>query len=69
MLRICEIVEQAMAKGCLTLEDEANLRQLLAGKYSTEDFYAFMSLQKAAMAGQVRQESRELMGLNTSYRT
>ena len=35
------------------------LRVLLASRYELEDFKAFMTLQQAAMTGQVKQESRE----------
>jgi hypothetical protein len=40
------------------------LRQLLSTKYGSEDLKAFMSLQLAAMSGQVRQESREFKSQN-----
>lgn len=60
MTRICQIVEKALATGYLSIEAEAQLRQLLQSKYDQEDFKAFMSLQQAAMCGCVRQESREL---------
>jgi hypothetical protein len=62
MIRICEIVQQALASGYLTVEAENQLRLLLqTTKYSLEDLNAFMMLQKAAMAGLVRQESRQSM--------
>lgn len=61
MVRICEIVQQALATGHLTIEAENQLRQLLqTTKYGLDDLNAFMTLQKFAMAGLVRQESREL---------
>jgi hypothetical protein len=56
---ITEVVKQALATGYLTLEAEESLRQLLTRHYSEEDFDAFIKLQQAAMAGQVRQQSRE----------
>jgi hypothetical protein len=60
MARICEIVQQALATGHLTVEAENQLRQLLqTTKYGLDDLNAFMTLQKFAMAGLVRQESRE----------
>lgn len=58
---IREIVQQALSTGYLTLEDENQLRQLLATKYDWEDFQAFIRLQQEAMEGRVRQESRELL--------
>ncbi|NEO34031.1 MAG: hypothetical protein F6K36_27190 [Symploca sp. SIO3C6] len=64
MVLIREIVQEALATGYLTVEAEKQLRQLLQKtKYGLEDFYAFMSLQKAAINGQVKQESRELKSL------
>lgn len=61
MVSICEIVQQAIATGHLTVEAENQLRLLLqTTKYSLEELNAFMTLQKSAMAGLVRQESREL---------
>jgi hypothetical protein len=61
MARIREIVQQTLATGHLTVEAENQLRLLLqTTKYSLEDLKAFMTLQKAAMAGLVRQESRKL---------
>ncbi|MBD2315033.1 hypothetical protein H6G20_25530 [Desertifilum sp. FACHB-1129] len=60
LYNIREIVNQALHTGYLTLEAEEQLRFLLRSKYSWEDLNAFMSLQQAAMSGQVRQESREM---------
>lgn len=59
MILIREIVHQALSTGYLTVEAEEQLRQLLQTKYSSEDLKAFMKLQLAAMAGLVKQESRE----------
>lgn len=59
MVFIRDIVQQALKTGDLSLEAENQLRQLLRGKYGWEDLYAFTALQRAAMAGCVRQESRE----------
>lgn len=53
------IVQYALKTGYLSLEAEERLRRLLQGKYSQADRRAFMQLQAAAMAGEVRQESRE----------
>ncbi len=58
-LSICEVVQQAFALGCLTVEAEEQLRQLLRKKYGKTDFRAFMQLQYAVMSGTVRQESRD----------
>ena len=59
MALIREVVQQALRTGYLKIEAEAQLRQLLSTKYDREDLNAFMTLQAAAMAGQVKQESRE----------
>jgi hypothetical protein len=62
MHRIREIVQQTLATGHLTVEAENQLRLLLqTTNYNLEDLQAFMTLQKAAMAGVVRQESRKLI--------
>lgn len=59
MALIRDIVEMALKNGYLTVEAEEHLRLLLTTQYDLEDFNAFMNLQKAAMTGQVKQESRE----------
>jgi len=61
MLLIRNVVQEALSTGYLTLEAEDQLRQMLAKKYDLEDLRAFMRLQQAAMAGQVKQQSRELL--------
>ncbi|MBD2742732.1 hypothetical protein [Coleofasciculus sp. FACHB-1120] len=61
MSRIKKIVQQALVTGYLTVEAEEQLRQLLKTKYDFDDFMAFITLQKEAMEGRVRQESRELL--------
>ncbi len=63
MTRIRDVVQKALSMGYLTLEAENQLRQLLTTQYDLEDFNAFMSLQEAAMAGKVKQESRERCNL------
>lgn len=63
---IREVVQEAIETGYLTIEAEENLRKMLTGKYSEEDFEAFINLQQAAMTGRVRQESREFV-LSSSY--
>jgi hypothetical protein len=59
MILIREVVQQAFMTGCLTIEAEDQLRQLLRTKYAVEDFRAFMRLQHAVVSGDIRQESRE----------
>jgi len=67
MAMIREVVEQALTTGYLTVEAENQLRQMLTTtKYDIEDLNAFMSLQLAAMAGRVRQESREVRDAGNS---
>lgn len=63
MLLIRNLVQEALSTGYLTLEAEEQLRQMLTAKYDREDLRAFMTLQQAAMAGQVKQQSRELLRL------
>ncbi len=58
---IRNVVQQALSSGYLTIEAEEQLRQMLAKKYDREDLKAFMTLQRAAMAGHVKQQSRELL--------
>lgn len=60
MLRICNVVQQALTTGYLSVGAEEQLRQLLRVKYDSEDLKAFLILQQAVMEGHVRQESREL---------
>lgn len=64
MVLIRDVVQQALNTGYLTIEAEDLLRQLLSQKYESEDFNAFLKLQLAAMAGYVKQESRELVQAN-----
>lgn len=59
MTRICDIAYQALTTGYLTIQAENQLRELMQSKYGAEDLTAFLQLQKAAMEGLVRQESRE----------
>ncbi len=58
---IREVVYQALNSGYLTIQAEEQLRLMLRNKYELEDLEAFIELQKAAMIGQVRQESREIL--------
>jgi len=61
MNAIGELVKQALETGYLTIDAENQLRQMLKGKYSAQELGEFMTLQKATMAGQVKQQSRELL--------
>ncbi|MFP4009863.1 MAG: hypothetical protein ACLFV6_17965 [Spirulinaceae cyanobacterium] len=56
---INEIVQDALTTGYLTTLAENQLRQLLQTRYTHTDFRAFMALQYAALAGRVKQQSRE----------
>ena len=59
---IHELVQKTLNTGYLSVDTEQRLRQLLqTTKYGQEDFDAFIKLQNAAIDGQVRQESRELL--------
>lgn len=61
MYLIRDVVQEALQTGYLTLEAEDRLRNMLKSKkYDREDLDEFMRLQQAAMAGYVRQESREI---------
>jgi hypothetical protein len=59
MALIRDVVQKALKTGYLTIEAEDQLRVLLTTRYDLEDLNAFMTLQEAAMFGQVKQESRE----------
>ncbi|MEG4817093.1 hypothetical protein [Microcoleus sp. K5-D4] len=66
MVQIREVVKQAIAAGYLSLEAENEMQNIFSSaKCDLEDLNAFMSLQLAAMAGRVRQESLELMKMPT----
>ena len=58
MALIREVVQTALTTGLLTVAAENQLRQLMTSRYDREDFHAFMQLQDAARAGEVKQESR-----------
>ncbi|WP_449418716.1 hypothetical protein [Phormidium nigroviride] len=61
MMVIREVVQQALSTGYLTLEAEKQMQQIFTtARYDLEDLNAFMSLQLAAMAGRVKQESLEV---------
>jgi len=59
MVSISDLVQKTLKAGYLTIEAEEQLRKLLATQYNLEDLNAFVTLQEAAMTGQVKQESRE----------
>lgn len=61
MHTICEIVHQVLQTGYLTIEAEEDLRRLFTVRYDLEDIEALTRLQQAAMSGQVKQQSRELV--------
>ena len=61
MASISDLVQKSLLAGYLTIEAEEQLRKLLTTQYNDEDLNAFVSLQEAAMTGQVRQESRECL--------
>ena len=59
-MQIREVVKQAIAAGYLSWEAENEMQQIFSSaQCDLEDLNAFMSLQLAAMAGRVRQESLE----------
>ena len=60
MTSISDLVQEILAAGYLSLTAEEQLRALLKSKYSLEDMKAFMKLQREAMNGRIKQESREL---------
>ena len=59
MASISDLVQKTLNAGYLTIEAEEQLRKLLSAQYNLEDLNAFVTLQAAAMTGQVKQESRE----------
>jgi hypothetical protein len=68
MVLIREVVKQAMNAGYLTRESENQMREIFATtKCDLEDLDAFMSLQLAARAGRVKQESLESINSTELY--
>jgi hypothetical protein len=60
-MAIREVIQQALSTGYLTVEAEKQIQQVfISSRYDLEDLNDFMSLQLAAMAGRVKQESMEL---------
>ena len=61
MTSICEIVQQTLNTGYLSIEAENQLRSLLQAKVRVEEVKVFATLQYAAAEGKIRQQSRELI--------
>lgn len=60
MISIRQIVGEAIAQGYLTRDAEGQLRYLLHGsRCDRAELQAFFQLQRAAMEGRVKQQSRE----------
>ena len=60
-----EFIEQIIITGYLSIESEQKLRKLIQkSNYSWEEVQAFVKLQKAAIHGQVKQESLDFMPLS-----
>ncbi|MDZ7966962.1 MAG: hypothetical protein RM368_18640 [Nostoc sp. DedSLP03] len=58
MALIKEIVQEALTIGFLSVVDEDQLRSQLQGNYDSEDLDAWIVLQRAIAAGDVKLESR-----------
>ncbi|MEH1848784.1 MAG: hypothetical protein V7L25_28390 [Nostoc sp.] len=58
MALIKEIVEEALTIGYLSVVAENKLRSQLQSNYDSEDLDAWIILQRAIMAGDVKQQSR-----------
>ncbi|MBH8566048.1 hypothetical protein I8748_28455 [Nostoc sp. CENA67] len=58
MVLIKEIVQQALTTGYLSVADQNQLQVLLQTSYDSEDLDAYIILQRAVDAGNVKQESR-----------
>jgi hypothetical protein len=59
-----DVIKQAIATGYLSLEAENEIQQIFSSAHcELEDLNAFMSLQLAAMAGRVKQQSLESINL------
>jgi hypothetical protein len=61
MTSICEIVQQTVNTGYLSIEAKNQLRWLLKAKPEVEEMKVFATLQYAAAEGQIKQQSRELI--------
>jgi hypothetical protein len=58
MLFIKEIVQQALNTGYLSVAAQNEIRLLLQSDYDSEDLDAYIILQRAVVAGDVKQEAR-----------
>jgi hypothetical protein len=58
MVFIKEIAQQALQTGYLSIADQKQIHLLLQSNYDSEDLDAFIILQRAVVAGDVKQESR-----------
>lgn len=63
MILIKEIVQQALNLGYLSIADQNQIQALLQTSYDSEDLDAFIILQRAVVAGDVKQESRRKSSL------
>lgn len=59
MVLIKEIVQQALTTGYLSVADQNQLQVLLQTSYDSEDLDAYIILQRAIVAGNVRLERRK----------
>lgn len=67
---IRDVVKQAIAAGYLSLEAENQIQQTFSSaQCELEDLNAVMSLQLAAMAGRVKQQSLESINLKPGHGT
>ncbi|BAZ28295.1 hypothetical protein NIES4074_07260 [Cylindrospermum sp. NIES-4074] len=57
MILIKELVQKALTAGYLSATDQKQIRSLLQGNYDSEDLDAFILLQRAVAAGEVKRES------------
>jgi hypothetical protein len=57
MIFIKEIVQQALNTGYLSIAAQNQIRLLLQSDYDSEDLDAYIILQRAVVAGDVRQEA------------
>ncbi len=58
MILIKEIVQQALTSGYLSIADQNQMQLLLQSNYDSDDLDAFIILQRAVVAGDVKRESR-----------
>ncbi|MBW4612790.1 MAG: hypothetical protein KME21_05820 [Desmonostoc vinosum HA7617-LM4] len=58
MILMQEIVQEALKTGYLSAAAEDRMRSLIQNNYDSEDLDAWIILQRAVSAGEVKQESR-----------